>query len=109
MWRSLLERLAVASCLNLVVSGIASSLGLRFVNVFDVLCMLEGALLLIAGGGLDMVSSIFGTEARRLLSRGTQKYSTQHHRDEQKKATGLILLGFSFLAEAMLMSILVGG
>ena len=98
----------VASCLNFIVAGIADSLGFGFINVFDVLCMLEGALLLIVGGGLDMVSSIFGTEARRVLSGGTQKYSTQHHRDEQKKATGLVLLGFSLLAEAMVMSILVG-
>jgi hypothetical protein len=71
--------------------------------------MVEGAVLLIAGGGLDMASSVFGTEAQRLLSKSNRRYSGEHHKSEQKRATGLILLGFSLLIEALVMSLLLGG
>jgi len=109
MWRSLAVRLSIASCLNLSASAIAGLFGLESVGVFSVLCMIEGALLLIASGGLDLVSSIFGTEVRKLLSKGNQDYSADRHKKEQKRAMGLVLLGFSLLTEAIVVSLLFGG
>jgi hypothetical protein len=90
---------------NLAASTIGHLFSYGFMNTFGLLSMLEGAVLLIGGGTLDIASSVFGTEARKILFRSKSDYSPDHHRKEQRKATDLILLGLVVLIESIILSL----
>jgi len=90
---------------NLAASATGYVLSYGFMNTFGMLSMLEGAVLLIGGGTLDIASSIFGTEARKILFRSKSNYSSDYHKKEQRKATDLILLGLIVLIESIILSL----
>jgi hypothetical protein len=90
---------------NLACSALGYVLSYGAMDTFGMLSMLEGAALLIGGGTLDIASSIFGTEARKILFRSKSDYSTDHHRKEQRKATDVILLGLVVLIESIILSL----
>jgi hypothetical protein len=95
----------VLSILNLAVSMIGHVISFGFVNTFGLLSMIEGAVLLVAGSTLDIASSIFGTQASKLLFRSKREYSSDHHRKQQREATNLIVLGLVVVAESIVLSL----
>ena len=105
MWSALIRPLLALNIFNLAVSMIGLVISYGFMNTFGLLSMLEGAVLLIAGGTLDVASSMFGTEVRKLLFRSKLDYSSDHHRKEQGKATDLVLLGLIVIVESMILSL----
>jgi hypothetical protein len=105
LWSALVRPALALNIFNLAVSMIGHVISFGFVNTFGLLSMIEGAVLLVAGSTLDIASSIFGTQASKLLFRNKREYSSDHHKEQQRKATNLIVLGLVVVAESIILSL----
>jgi hypothetical protein len=105
LWSALVRPMLALNIFNLAVSVIGHVIPFGFMNTFGLLSMIEGAILLVAGSTLDIASSIFGTEASKLLFRSKREYSSDHHRKQQRKATDLIVLGLVVVVESIILSL----
>jgi hypothetical protein len=107
LWLEVLRWSIVLNVVNIVLAAVGCVWSFSFSSTFWLLSMLEGGLLLIAGGGLDIISSMFGTEFRRLMTGSKVEYSSKDHKKQQGRATILILLGLTLVIEVIAASMIL--
>ena len=79
-------------------------LGFRFLASFSTLALVEGALLMIMAGGMDIFSSIFITKARQLVFGSKKEWSIKEQKSTQHHAVPYVVVGLFLLGEAILLS-----
>jgi len=99
---SSLRIVGVLMLVDCVVAYGTLSLDFSFTGVLGDLVLVEGAILFLAAGLIDLSSSITAAEFRKTIFHTEEGYSSRAHKEAEKRA-----LSF-FLAGVIMFAILVG-
>ena len=110
MVSSIRNYVLAGSILNVANGGgslIGSYFSYTFLPTFVLLALVEGAILLLIAGSLDLTSSVFYTKVRELLYKSREQYSLTEHNQAQRRANAYIVLGAVMIAESVLISFVI--
>jgi len=105
-WRSALEWLFALNLAAFALSGLLTLTSWTFMEALALSLFLEAGVLLLVGGGMDMSSSVFFTEARQRVFGSKEEYSALRHREAQRRGRRLVALGAALLLESVLFALL---
>jgi len=91
--------------LNIIISILVQIFSRPFLGSFVYLLMLEAALLFLAGGSMDLTSSLFLHRVRQYLSHTEDEWSEEQHRKAQRQGLTYAGAGALLLVESLLLSL----
>ena len=90
--------------LDVAISTIAQIFSLPFMDSFVYLLMLEAALMFLAGGSMDLTSSLFLHRVRQYFSHSEDEWSEEQHRKAQRHGLTYVGAGAFVLIESFILS-----
>ena len=91
--------------LDFAISIAVQILSMPFLGSLVYLLMLEAALLFLAGGSMDLTSSLFLHRVRQYFSHSEDEWSEEKHRNAQRQGLTYAGAGALLLAESLLLSL----